>query len=151
MRRWLALAGFVALVGALAFIALSRASDAPSLEGRWNLVRVDTPEGTFESEEPEWIEFEGNGFAGVGFNGRFSCVEFAGTFAVSGSSGFALEGWGSSMGCVELEGTSYAFDTYFGQVTEVRIDSELILQSSDGSVRFVFTRDESSANGLRAW
>jgi len=148
MRFWLALGGFVVLVGSLAFIALDRIEESPFLEGRWELVVVETPEGEFGPvDEPEWIDFDGSYFTG-----HMNCVDFEGDFSISGNNGFVLGGWGWSGGCVEMVGTGSAFDIYFHQVSEIEVGPDLILRSSDGDVRFVFTRDgETARRGLRAW
>ncbi len=147
MKSWLGLAGFMVLVGVLAFIALDRIEGSATLGGRWEVVVVETPEGDFEPEESEWIEFDG-----TYFTGRMSCIDFEGDFSVSRGGGFMLSGWGWSADCEESESTGYAFENYFGQITEVRFDPDLIMMNGDGSVRFVFTRDGTSATGaLRAW
>lgn len=146
MRSWLALAGFIVLVAALALIALSGADERPSLDGRWDLVLVETPEGTFEPEETEWIEFHDSSFTG-----QMRCVDFDGEFTVSAGGDFILTGWGWTGGC-DPEGTGYAFANYFGHVTEIRFDPDLNMANPDGSVSFVFTRGPSAETDVfRAW
>lgn len=141
MRFWIGLGGFVVLVGLLAFIALDRIEESPFLEGRWDLVVVETPEGEFRpGGEPEWVEFDGSYFTG-----HMACVDFEGDFTVDGANGFVLGGWGWGGGCVEMVGTGRAFEVYFSEVSEIHLDADLVLQSSDGTVRFVFTRDEGTA------
>lgn len=147
MKPWLGLAGLMVLVGVLAFVALDRVDGSPTLGGRWELVVVETPEGDFEPEQLEWIDFDG-----TYFTGQMSCIDFEGDFTVSRGGGFLLNGWGWSGGCVESEGTSYAFENYFSEITEIRFDPDLIMRNGDGSVRFVFTRGEpAEADALRAW
>ncbi len=147
MKLWLGLLGFVALVGTLAFVALDRVEGSATLGGRWELVVVETPEGDFAPDESEWIEFDG-----TYFTGHMRCIDFEGDFTVSRAGGFMLSGWGWSGGCAESEGTGHAFENYFGEVTEIRFDPDLIMQNSDGSVRFVFTREGAAeADVLRAW
>ncbi len=137
MRPWLGVGAFVLLVGLLTFIALARIDETQTLEGRWELVVVETPEGSFHPEDgPEWIEFDG-----TYFTGHMDCVDFEGDFTVSGANGFMLGGWGSSGGCVEMEGTGYAFENYFHLVSEIDVGTELVLESSDAAIQFVFTRE----------
>jgi hypothetical protein len=137
LRPWLWAGAFALLVGVLTFIALDRIEESPSLEGRWELVLVETPEGSFHPEKgPEWIEFDG-----TYFTGHMNCVDFEGDFTVSGANGFMLGGWGSSGGCVEMEGTGYAFENYFHLVSEIKVGMDLVLESSDATVQFVFTRE----------
>jgi hypothetical protein len=139
---------FVLLVGVLTFIALDRIDESVTLEGRWELVVVETPEGSFHPEGgAEWIEFDG-----TYFTGHMDCVDFEGDFEVSGANGFILSGWGYSGGCLEIEGTGFAFENYFHFVEEIHPGTELVIQSSDATVQFIFTRQGGAAEGgVRAW
>jgi hypothetical protein len=75
LRLWIGVAIFIAAVGALTAIALNRESEGgASLDGRWDLVLVETPEGSIGPEGgTEWIEFDG-----PTFHGHVECIDFEG-------------------------------------------------------------------------
>lgn len=136
LRLWIGVAAFALLVAGLATIALMRES-GPSLHGHWRLSAIETPEGTFTpATDDEWIEFDEEIF-----RGRMECIEFDGEFIVAESGRFELGGWGFSTACEQLEGTGYAFDQYFGLVSEYDLGGDLVLESADATVRFSFVTE----------
>jgi hypothetical protein len=121
LRTLLGIAAMVVVVAGLTAIAWSRiqspdegaSSSSGGLAGRWALVAIETPEGTFDSDTGnEWIEFDGE-------------------FSVPMEGVFSLNGWGWSGGCEQLTGTSYAFDLYFGEVSKYELAEFLTLQNID--------------------
>lgn len=127
---------FALLVGALAFIALNR-EPGPSPLGRWDLILVETPDGTIEAGTGEgWIEIDDGTF-----RGEMECVDFEGTYRMGGVSGFMPDSWSHTWLCDSLVGSGEAFDLYFGNIGTYRVDGNLSLESPDGSVRFVFVRE----------
>ncbi|MFZ0013498.1 MAG: hypothetical protein WAL25_05210 [Acidimicrobiia bacterium] len=137
LRLWVGVASFVVVVAALTAIALNRVPEGgASLDGRWDLVLVETPGGSVAPEAgTEWIEFDGRTF-----QGHLECIDFEGELSPGGPGNFSLDGWGYGTSCEVLSGTGEAFDLYFGDLSEYRLDTGLILQNVDGSVQFVFTR-----------
>lgn len=126
---------FVLVVGALALVALNR-EPGPSPLGRWDLVLIETPEGTIEAGAGEgWIEIDDRTFRGA-----MECVEFEGEYRLVQFQGFSIDTLGYSSMCDPMVGTGEAFDLYFGNVGTYRLDSGLSLESPDGSVRFVFAQ-----------
>jgi hypothetical protein len=143
LRPWLGVAGFLILVGVLTFIALDRIEEPPSLEGRWELVVVETPEGSFHPEDgPEWIEFDGSTF-----RGHLDCIDFAGDFEIAGTDQFMLGDLRWNGGCGDMVGTGYGFEQYFYHVTLFRVETDLVIHRLDNSVQFIFTREGDSAAG----
>jgi hypothetical protein len=136
LRLWIGVAVFVAVVMGLTIVAISRFGDTTTLAGRWDLVLVETPEGSFAPESgDEWIEFDDGEF-----RARTACVEIEGEYSVTDTGAFTLGGWGWFGRCDVLEGTSYAFDTYFHQLGGFELGDGLTLQNGDASVQFVFVR-----------
>ena len=137
LRLWIGVAVFVAVVVGLTLIAISRFGDTTTtLAGRWDLVLVETPEGTFAPESgDEWFEFDASDF-----RGRTECFDIDGSYLISDTGAFQLNGWGYGGGCDVLEGTSYAFDTYFHEVSRYELGDGLTLENGDASVQFVFAR-----------
>lgn len=151
LRTLLGIAAMVLVVAGLTAIAWSRiqspdegASASGGLAGRWALVAIETPEGTFDSESGnEWIEFDDPLEPGMNaFRGQFECFDFEGEFTVPMEGVFSMSGWGWSGGCEQLTGTSYAFDMYFGEVSNYELAELLTLQNIDASVQFVYARDD---------
>lgn len=152
LRTVLGIAASVVVVAGLTAIAWSRiqspdegaSTSSGGLAGRWALVAIETPEGTFDSDTGnEWIEFDDAINPGMhAFRGQFECFDFEGEFSVPAAGVFALNGWGWTGGCEQLAGTSYAFDLYFGDVSNYEIGERLTLQSMDASVQFVYARDD---------
>ena len=134
LRLWVGIAAFALLVASLAVIALNRIPEN-TLDGRWQLVLIETPEGSVHPESgTEWIEFDG-----PTFRGEMDCFQFEGEFLVTTAGGFQTGGWGWSGGCEELDGPSQAFDQYFGSISEYQVDpSGLTLESPDASVQFIY-------------
>jgi len=139
LRLWIAVGAFALLVTALAVIAINRIPEM-RLDGRWQLILIETPEGSFGPESgAEWIEFDGSAF-----RGEMACFEFDGEFLVSMTGALELGGWGWSGGCEELDGASTAFDQYFGLVTEYEVGpSGLTLEAEDASIQFTYVTAES--------
>ena len=148
LKPWIGVGGFVLLVGVLTFIAIDRIEAPPSLDGRWALVVVEMPEGSFHPVSgPEWIEFQGSTF-----QGHMDCIDFEGDFEVAGADQFMLGDLRWNGGCGDMVGTGYGFEQYFYHVTLFRIDTDLVIHSVDDSVRFIFTREgDSAAGGIRSW
>lgn len=134
LRLWIGVVGFALLVAALAVVAINRIPDT-TLDGRWELILIETPEGSVELENGiAWIEFDG-----PSFDGEMPCFEFDGELLVTMAGTLELGGWGWSGGCEELDEASQAFDEYFGLVTEYKTGpSGLVLQSGDASVQFSY-------------
>lgn len=55
LRLWLGTAAFAVLVAALALIAVSRTSEN-GLDGRWDLILIETPEGSFGAGERQRVD-----------------------------------------------------------------------------------------------
>jgi hypothetical protein len=151
LRTLLGIAAMVVVVAGLTAIAWSRiqspdeeSSVSGGLAGRWALVAIETPEGTFNPDTGnEWIAFDDAINPGMHeFRGQFECFDFEGEFSVPMEGVFSLNGWGWSGGCEQLTGTSYAFDLYFGEVSKYELGEFLTLQSIDASVQFVYARDD---------
>lgn len=122
------------LVAALALIAISRTPEN-ALDGRWDLILIETPEGSFgPASGNEWIEF-----SGPGFRGEMACFEFNGEFVATTTGTLQLGEWGWGGSCEELDPASQAFDRYFPEIAEYRVGpSGLTLESSDASVQFTY-------------
>ncbi len=134
LRLWIGLALFVALVATLSVIALGQ-EPAPSLQGRWILSTIETPEGAYgvEGGRP-WIEFDGESF-----RGQMDCLEFEGTMAIPSPGVIRFEEWSSGGPCNQFEDIDQAFDQYFSILSVYRFGEDgLILESSDASVRFSY-------------
>lgn len=133
LRLMVGVGFFILLVGVLAFVALNRVP-GPSPLGTWDLILVETPEGTIEAGPGEgWIEIDDGTFRGA-----MECIEFEGDYQMGQGQAFQLEGWGYSSMCEPLVGIGEAFDLYFGNIGTYRLEDRLSLESADGSVRFVF-------------
>jgi hypothetical protein len=139
LSLWGGVGAFAVLVAVLAVVAISRIPET-SLDGRWHLMMIATPEGTFEpGTGSEWIEFDG-----PRFKGEMDCFEFDGEFLVTRSGRLELGGWGWGGGCEELDPASRAFDEHFGSVGEYRIGPNgLVLESADASVQFSYRPGDS--------
>lgn len=138
LRMWVGVGAFSVLVAGLAAIAINRIPDA-SLDGRWDLILIETPEGSVQpGTGREWIEFDG-----PRFRGEMDCFEFDGEFLVTRSGQLELGGWGWGGGCEDLDPASQAFEQYFEWVTQYQVGPDgLVLESPDATVQFSYRPSE---------
>lgn len=134
LRVWGAAAAFVLVVGGLTAVALSR---GPSLGGRWDLLLVETPSGSYVGDGESYLRFMQDEFSG-----RLGCYQIDGFFSLSDSGDFRLDGWGIVNDCPQgvPDALSDAVELHFADVAEARVSGGLLLQSLDASVQFSFVR-----------